>query len=106
MMIDAMGRASKQFSERSKGFGRKASKESNSTEFDELREFLDQAEIPTKEYYNRMKHEMHKLTKKLNKKESYLNKQRNTIQKLVHQLRLLKTEVQDPIEVFVKHTYR
>ena len=66
---------------------------------DDMLAVIGDQEIINKETYGELKKELKVLTKELNTKENFLNQQKSVAQKVLHQARVLKTQVQDPLEV-------
>ena len=66
---------------------------------DDMRAVIGDQEVINKETYGELKKELQVLTKELNTKENFLNQQKSVAQKVLHQARVLKTQVQDPLEV-------
>jgi len=67
-----------------------------STEMDAV---LEDDEVVNKETYATKKKELQNLVKELNERDNFVNQQKTIIQKLNHQIRIFKTQVQDPLEV-------
>jgi len=63
-------------------------------------ENVEENEIFNREEYNNVKKEVSDLSRELTDREKYIVKQKNLIQKLGHEVRNLRTKVQDPLEVF------
>jgi membrane-bound ClpP family serine protease len=67
----------------------------------EMDAVLEDDEVVNKETYAMKKKELKELVKELNERDNFVNQQKSIIQKLNHQIRILKTQVQDPLEVLV-----
>eukprot|EP00826_Nyctotherus_ovalis_P038876 TRINITY_DN3678_c0_g1_i5.p1 TRINITY_DN3678_c0_g1~~TRINITY_DN3678_c0_g1_i5.p1 ORF type:complete len:247 (+),score=70.71 TRINITY_DN3678_c0_g1_i5:106-741(+) len=67
----------------------------------EMDAVLEDDEVVNKETYALKKKELQDLVKELNERDAFVNQQKAIIQRLNHQVRILKTQVQDPLEVLL-----